>query len=424
MFKKTVLPNKLRLIAVPMKETKATTLYVGVKVGSRYEEKEQNGISHFLEHLFFKGTKKRPSTLLISQELDGIGASYNAFTSEEMTGFYIQAESSKFALILDVLYDILQNSLFAQEEIERERGVILEEANMYKDTPLKYIFDLYKLLLYGDTPLGRLIIGQAEQIKSFKREDFLRYKEKFYVPAQIVLAAAGRLEEKSVDKIGQYFGQIPSRPKHEPLPVSAIQKSPRVLLNYKKTDQAHLILGYKSIERASSLRYAQEVLNVILGASMSSRLFTEIRERRGLCYHISSETWYFNDTGSLLVYAGVPIKKTKEAIGLILKELVKVKDKGVTRAELQKAKDYLKGKMALRMESSFNQASFYADQELLLDEIKTPEEELEEIEKVRQEDIIRLTEKIMRPEGLNLAIIGPFKKKREFEALLTQVPRQ
>jgi len=419
MYQKTILSNKLRLITVPMKETKAVTLYIGVKVGSRYEQKEQSGISHFLEHLFFKGTKKRPSALLIAQELDSIGASYNAFTSEEMTGFYIQAESSKFILVLEILYDILQNSLFVQKEIERERGVILEEANMYQDAPMKYIFDLYKLLLYGDTPLGRFVIGQPEQIKSFRREDFFRYKEKFYVPAQIVCATAGRLGANTVDEITRYFGNLLDRPKHESLPVSVNQKTPRVLLNYKKTDQTHLILGYRSIKRSSPLRYAQEVLNVILGASMSSRLFTEIREKRGLCYHIASEVWYFNDTGSLLVYAGVPIKKAKEAISLILQELLKTRDKGVTRAEIQKAKDYLKGKMALRMESSYNQASFYADQELLLNKITTPEEELKAIADVEQEDINRLTRTIIRPEGLNLAVIGPFKKKEEFENMIS-----
>lgn len=418
MYQKTLLPNDLRIITVPMKETKAVTLYVVVKVGSRYEEKRQNGISHFLEHLFFKGTKKRPSTLLIAKELDGIGASYNAFTSEEMTGFFIQAEASKFSLILDVLYDILQNSLFLEEEIERERGVILEEANMYKDTPIKYIFDLYKQLLYGDTPLGRLIIGEPKQIKSFKRNDFTEYKEKFYTPAQMVLATAGRLNKEALKEIDQYFGKIPKGRRYEPPAVLETQKQPQLSLYYKKTDQAHLVLGYRSIKRASSLRYAQELLNVILGASMSSRLFLEIRERRGLCYHISSETWYFNDSGSLLVYAGVPIKKTEEAVKLILKEFLKIKEEGIAEEELQKAKDYLKGRMALRLESSYNQASFFADQELLLDDIKTPEEEIKEIEKVRQKDILTLAKEIIRPERLNLAIIGPFQDKEKFEKLL------
>jgi len=418
MFKKTLLPNNLRLITIPMKETKAVTLYLVVKVGSRYEGERQNGISHFLEHLFFKGTKKRPSTLLIAKELDGIGANYNAFTSEEMTGFYIQAESSQFALALDILYDILQNSLFHPREIERERGVILEEANMYKDTPLRYIFDLYKQLLYGDTPLGRMVIGRPENIKRFTKEDFIRYKKQFYTSAQIVVAMSGHLEKEMIREAERYFGQIPSGVRYEPPLITDKQTHPQCLLYRKKTDQTHLVLGFKSIPHDSPLRYGQKVLDVILGVTMSSRLFREIREKRGLCYHIASEVWYFQDTGSLLVYAGVPLPKTEEAIKLILKEFRKIREKGVTDEELRRAKDYLKGKMALKMESSYNQAAYFAEQELLLEKTKTPEEELKEIEKVKKNDIIKLAEKIIRPEKLNLAVIGPFEKKETFERIL------
>jgi predicted Zn-dependent peptidase len=418
MFNKIILPNKLRIIAAPMKETKAVTLYLVIKTGSRYEEKEQNGLSHFLEHLFFKGTKKRPTTLKIVKELDGIGASYNAFTSEEMTGFYISSEATQFLKILDILFDILENSLFAEKEIEREKGVILEEINLRRDTPMIYIFDLYKQLLYGDTPLGRLVIGQPSIIKSLKREDFLRFKEKFYVPENIVLGVAGKIGDREIEEVKRYFKNVRGKKTEELEPVLESQAKPEVLIYPKKTDQAHLILGYKSLKRSDPLRYAQEVLNVILGASMSSRLFIELREKRGLCYHISSDTWYFEDNGSLLVNAGVPIQKIKEAIKLILKEFDKFKQKGVTKSELKKAKDYLRGKMALRMESSYNRASFLADQELLLDDVKTPEEEIKEIEKVSQDDIMKLTSEIIKPEKLNLAVIGPFEDKERFKVLL------
>ncbi|MCX6807006.1 MAG: pitrilysin family protein [Candidatus Berkelbacteria bacterium] len=418
MYKKFVLSNNFRIITVPMKETKAVILYLIVKVGSRYEQKEKSGISHFLEHLFFKGTKKRPSTFIISKELDGIGASYNAFTSEEITGFYIQAEASKFNLICDVLFDILSNSLFDAKEIEKEKGVIAEEYNMRRDAPMSYIFDLYKQLLFKDTPLGRLVIGEPEVIKELKRDDFLTYKNQYYLPSRTVLGLAGSLKNENLNLVKNYAAKIKDNISTGALPAAYTQKIPEVLVFPKKTDQTHLIIGFRSVSRRSKERYIQEVLNVILGASMSSRLFIEVREKSGLAYHISSDTWYFDDTGSLIAYAGVPIAKTKEAIKLILSEFNKIRDRGVTEEELKKAKDYLKGKMALRLESSYNRAAYIADQELLLDEIKTPNEELEEYEKVTKKDIIRFAKKVLQRNKLNLALIGPFEKKEEFIKIL------
>lgn len=419
MFKKTILPNNLRVITAPMKETKAVTLYLVIKTGSRYETKEQNGISHFLEHMFFKGTKKRPSTLIIAKELDNIGANYNAFTSEEMTGFYIQAESSKFSLTSDILFDILENSLFESKEINKEKRVIIEEYNMRRDTPMAYVFDLYKQLLYGDTSLGRLVVGDPNIIKSFSKKDFIGYKNKFYLPSNIVLAAAGSFNTNDVALIKHYGSRLQDDHVNEFMSIIDTQTKPQSSVYFKKTDQAHLVLGYRSVPRNSSLRYIQEVLNVVLGASMSSRLFIEVREKRGLAYHISSDTWYFSDSGSLIAYAGVPIPKTKQAIKLILEEFVKIKEKGVSLSELKRAKDYLKGRMALRMESSYNCAAFLADQALLLNKVRTPEEELKEIEKVSQDDIMQFAREIIKPEKLNLITIGPFEKKEEFEKILS-----
>lgn len=418
MFKKTILPNKLRIITASMKETQAVTLYLVIRVGSRYEEKEQSGISHFLEHLFFKGTEKRPTTLEIAKELDSVGALYNAFTSEEMTGFYISAERKQFSLILDVLFDILENSLFAEEEINQERKVILEEINLRKDTPMVYVLDLYKQLLYGDTPLGRMVIGSPKTILNLKRDDFLRFKDRFYTPSQIVLAVAGNIKEKDLALINEYFKKLKPGPSYQPCLISEAQTAPKVNVYYKKTDQSHLALGFKSICRSSPLRYAQEVLNIILGASMSSRLFIQLREKRGLCYYVSSDTWYFQETGTLLVSAGVPIKRTEEAIEIVLEEFKKLKKEGPSDSEVKRAKDYLKGRMALKMESSFNRASFLADQELLLGEIKTPKQELKEIEKVKVADIMKLIKEIVTPQRVNLALIGPFKEKETFEKIL------
>ena len=418
MYQKTKLKNNFRVITAPMKETKAITLYLVIKAGSRYEQKEENGLSHFLEHLFFKGTKKRPDALSISRELDGIGASYNAFTAEEMTGFYIQAEKSKFPKIVDVLFDIILNSRFAQKEIDKERGVILQEMNMRQDTPMIYIFDLFKELLYGDTPLGRQVIGRPKIIKKIDRQDFLRFLARLYSANRMVIAVAGAIDEKVKQTIIKYTQKIKSQPEILAEGFSENQQKPKVYLFPKKTDQAHLILGYKTISRHSEKRHIQEVLNVILGTSMSSRLFIELREKRGLCYHVSSDSWFFDDTGSLLVYAGVKINKIDQSVSLILKEFNDIKERGIRPDELNKAKDYLKGKMALKMESSFNKASFFADQELLLSEIMTPEQELHEIGKVTSEAVKQFAKEIVRPQRLNLAVIGPYKDQKKFEALL------
>jgi len=418
-YQKIILPQELRLLLIPMRETRAVTAYLVVGTGSRYEKKQENGLAHFLEHLFFKGTKKRPTALDLAKELDSIGASYNAFTSEEMTGFYIQAEASKQALILEILADILQNSLFQPEEIEREKRVIIEEINLYQDTPNRYIYDLFKQLLYGDSPLGRLVIGEPETILKWQKKDLLDYQAKHYLANRMVLAIAGRFSQKVEKEIVSLFGSFKKGSVLAYPPIQEKQKEPAVSLFWKQTDQTHLALGYRSIKRSSPLRYAQELLSVILGGSMSSRLFIELREKRGLCYHVSAEPWYFDDTGAFLVYAGVPIKKTEKAIRLILKEFERVAKEGVTEEELKRAKEFIKGKFALRMESSYQRAVFFAEQELLLKEIKTPEEEMEAIERVQQKEIQELVQLIFQPNRLNLALIGPFENKEKFKQLLT-----
>ena len=417
-YQKIILPQELRLLLIPMRETRAVTAYLVVGTGSRYEKRQENGLSHFLEHLFFKGTKKRPTALDLAKELDSIGASYNAFTSEEMTGFYAQAEASKQSLVLEILADILQNSLFQLEEIEREKGVIIEEINLYQDTPNRYIYDLFKQLLYGDSPLGRLVIGEPKTILKWQKKDLLDYRAKHYLANRMVLAVAGRFSQEAEKEIVSLFGSFKKGSVLAYTPIQEKQKEPAVSLFWKQTDQAHLALGYRSIKRSSPLRYAQELLSVILGGSMSSRLFIELREKRGLCYHVSAEPWYFDDTGAFLVYAGVPIQKTEKAIRLILKEFERVAKEGVTEEELKRAKEFVKGKFALRMESSYQTAVFFAEQELLLKEIKTPEEEMEAIERVQRKEIQELVQLIFQSNQLNLVLIGPFENKEKFKRLL------
>ena len=419
MFKKTIFENGLRVITVPMKNTQAVTVLVLVGTGSKYETKAQNGISHFLEHMFFKGTKKRPNTLKIAETLDKVGGAYNAFTSKEFTGFWAKVEKSHFDLTLDWLSDLLLNSKFDSSEIEREKKVIIEEINLYLDTPVKYIVDLWEKLLYGDQPAGWMIIGEKENILKFERKDLLHYFKKHYSALNTVICVAGNFDQKGViTKIKKYFRNIPKIPPRQRIKVKEIQDSPKTLLHYKKTDQTHLCLGVRGYNLSHPKRYALELLSVILGGNMSSRLFILVRERKGLAYYISTSSEFYTDSGYLVTQAGVPHEKVDQVIKLILKEYKRQKERKVSLSELKKAKDYLKGTLILNLESSDAQASFYASQELLLGKILTPKEKFAKIDEVTPRDIQKVAQDIFRPEKLNLALIGPHKNKERFQKLL------
>jgi len=419
MFKKIVFKNGLRLITVPGKNAQSVTILVLVKTGSKYEKKEINGISHFLEHLYFKGTKKRPTPISVAETLDRVGGIFNAFTGEDYTGYWAKVASSNFDLALDWVSDIFFNSLLPKEEIEKERGVILEEINTYLDIPALHIQDLWTELLYGNQPAGWPITGRKENILKMSRQELINYRERQYVAENTLISVAGNISlEQALKGIKKYFQKIKIKKPFGKEKVIENQTKPSMLLKFKKTDQTHLCLGVRGYNSFHPKKYIQELLASILGGMMSSRLFVEIRGKLGLAYSISTSTEDDPDTGYLVTRAGVDNKRADIAISAILKEYKNISQKKVSKEELKKAKDHYKGTTALYLEQSESKASFFARQELLENKILTPEEVFNKIDKITAEDILAVAKDVFKPEKLNLAIIGPFKDKEKFKRLL------
>lgn len=418
MFNKTTLKNGLRIITSPMKGTRTVTVLAMVGTGSKYETRKINGISHFLEHMFFKGTKKRPTALDIAEAIDQVGGEYNAFTSKESTGYYAKVGSRHRGLVMDVISDILLESRFAPEEIEREKGVIIEEINMYLDTPIAYVSDLFEILLYGDQPAGWLVIGSKENIKAMNRDKLLDYFKQQYVASDTVILVAGDIEEAKVIKEVEEYFKIRKGKYIDKSSVKEKQSKPAGLIHYKKTDQTHFCLGVRSYDYSSKDYFVLQILSSILGGGMSSRLFTEVREKRGLAYHISCSSENYTDTGYLVVQAGVGNDKVTESIKVILDEFNKIKDKKVPGKELTKVKEYIKGKLLLSLESSSSLAFWLGHQEILKKKMLTVDEIFEKIDAVASEDIQRVAGDISQNNKLNLAVIGPFKDKDKFDRVL------
>jgi len=418
-YQLTKLDNGLKIITAPLASTKAVTILFLFGVGSRYEDVRLSGISHFLEHMFFKGTNKRPTTLDISRELDSVGAGYNAYTGEEYTGYFVRITSDHFDLGLDILTDMLFNSKFDAQEIEREKGVIVEEINMYNDEPRAKVEIIARELFYGDQPLGRKITGEKETVTSFTREDFINYRKAYYNPSNMIVAVSGGGRENEwLEKLKTKLKEHADLEAKKFEPVEESQTEPQLAISHRETDQAHFILAFRSMKRTDKRRPILRILSNLMGQMMSSRLFIEVRERRGLCYYINSEIVDFNDTGAWAVSAGVDIKRIEEAIEVILKEIKKLKSEKITEEELSRAKENLKGHLYLSLEESMQVADFLAEQALLWGEIKDPDQVAAELDRVTIEDIQKLAESIFVAENLNLAIVGPFKEKEKFEKLL------
>ncbi len=420
MYNKHTFPNGLRLVTVSMKNTKAVTVLVLVGAGSKYEDKKNNGISHFLEHMFFKGTNKRPNTLTLAETLDRVGGSYNAFTGKEYTGYWAKVDSKHLDLAFDWVSDIFLNSKLEAKEIEREKGVITEEINVYRDTPIDYVEDLWDSLLYGNQPAGWSVLGRKEIIAKLEREQFLNYLNNHYLAKNVVIIAAGDIKEvKSLKlKVKSYFANIKTGRQQLKKRVIEKQTKPQVLVHYKKTDQSHFYLGVRAYDIFDERKYALGLLAVILGGNMSSRLFISVREREGLAYYVHTLAGAYTDHGYLTTNAGVDNNRVEKAIEIILKEYKKIAQEKISEAELKKAKDYIKGNTILGLESSDANASFVGMQEILTNKILTPEEKFAKIEEVTVEDVRKVAKNIFCPEKLNLALIGPFKDKRQFEKLL------
>lgn len=419
LYKKTTLDNGLRIITIPMENANSVTVLILVGTGSKYETKDINGISHFLEHMFFKGTKKRPNTLKISETLDSVGGEYNAFTSKEVTGFWAKVDKKHSDVALDWISDIFLNSKFDEKEMEREKGVIIEEVNMYLDTPTAYIGDLWETLLYGDQPAGWRVIGEKENIMSFNRKKVVDYYQSHYSPANTIICIAGAIEEAE-DKAKKYFGSMKADQASQKIKAKEIQNQPEILLHNKKTDQTHFCLGVRAYDLFDKRKYALSLLSVILGGNMSSRLFIKVRERNGLAYSIHTSADNSTDTGYLVTQVGTDHKSIEKAVKLILEEYKDLRENKITEKELQKAKDYLRGVTSLSLDSSDVQTSFYGLQELLEKNILTPEEKFKRIDEVSVDDIKNIAEDIFVPEKLNLAVIGPAEEdyKEKLQQLL------
>ena len=404
---------------MPMKGVESMAVMIGVGAGSRYETKETNGLSHFLEHMVFKGTKNRPTNLDIASDLDGIGGEFNAGTSKEFTIFHVKANAVHQPLAFDVLSDIVLNSKLEAEEIEKERGVIIEEINMYEDTPMVKIAEVFESLLYSPTSLSWYIAGQKENIRNIKREDFVTYQKRLYYPGNMVVVKAGKVEEKeALDLTKKYFGHLKSSPKEEFHPFSYNQKEPKVRLRQKRTNQSHFCLGVRGYSHSHPDRYALVVLSNLLGGSMSSRIWDQLRGKRGLAYYAKTTEDNYLDTGYLVSQVGVDINKIDEVIKIILEQYWLLSKEKVGLKELNKAKECEKGRFILSMEDSQNVAEFYALQALLDEKMMDTQEVIEIIDKVTPEDIQRVAKDIFTPEKLNLAIIGPYNDEERFLKLL------
>lgn len=423
-YEKLTLKNGLRVILAPMKETQTVTVLMMTGTGSRYETRKQNGLSHFLEHMFFKGTEKRPTSLSITEELDAIGGDYNAYTSKDRTGYYAKVDAKHADIALDVVSDIFLNSKIDAEEIERERGAILQELNMYEDSPARKVGDVFEELLYGDHPLGWDIIGTKENIKTLKRPDFIKYIKQHYIASNVVVGIAGKFDvEKMKKDIAKIFADIRTGKNMTCKGVKESQKKPDVLVRHKKTDQTHFVLGVRTFDFNHPDRYVLSVLSTILGGNMSSRLFISVRERKGLAYSIHTFTDTSFDVGYLATQCGVEHGNLEETVTTILEEYSKIGEELVSEKELNKAKEFIKGSAVMHLESSDEVVSYLVDQELIKGKIQLPEEVFKKIDAVTSEDIVRVAKIIFQEKNLNLAIIGPHKNTKKIERLLYFSPK-
>lgn len=420
-FHSKKIKNGLTAISVPMPSFESATVLVMVGAGSRYETRLNNGISHFLEHMAFKGTEKRPSAVGIASLIDAIGGEVNAFTSKEYTGYYIKSAADHAELSADILSDMLQNSLLNSSEIEKEKGVIIEEINLYEDMPARKLSDVFERLLYGDTPLGWDIAGEKDVIRKVSREDFVEYMKSLYSANNMtVIVAGGITADASFDLIEKYFGKMPAFDTLSYKDIHLAQKKPQVFIKHKKTDQAHIEMGFRTVPTNDARKRVFSVLAAILGGGMSSRLWHKIREDKGLAYYVRAETENYQDNGYIAATAGVDPKRIDEAVKIMVSEfsLFAKGQAGVTKEELTKAKEFLKGHLVLELEDSRSVAVYYSTQKTLEEKVKNPDEIIAEIDKVSLEDINKIAKEFFKPENLNLAVIGDFKDTERFRKLL------
>src|SRR3989344_6528897 len=407
-FKKKILKNGLRAIVAPMKDSPTVTALILVETGSKYETKKINGLSHFLEHMCFKGTTMRPMARDISTELDALGTHYNAFTSQEYTGYYVKGDAKHFKKLFDVVSDIYLNSTFPETEMEKEKGVIIEEINMYEDMPQAHVQDIFAELLYGDQPAGWNIAGPRENIRAMKRVDFMKYKNEHYVPkATTVVIAGGIKETEAMSFVKKIFGGLKNKSKAGKIKTKEVQKTAQFKQKEKKTDQTHMVLGFRSFDIWSKKNPAVGVMVSVLSGGMSSRLFQKLREDMGVCYYVRASNSPTTDVGSFEISAGVTNNRVLEVTEEILKECKRLKTELVSKQELEKVKEYIIGNSKMALEASDDIANFLGGQEILKHEIKSPEEKFKQVRAVTATDIKRVANEIFQNNKLNMAFIGP-----------------
>jgi predicted Zn-dependent peptidase len=417
-FEKFELGNGIRVVTAPMPQVQSVSCFVMLAAGSRFETPDSKGIAHFSEHMFFKGTERRPTARTISAEIDAIGGEFNAFTGKELTGYYVKCGAETRGVALDVLTDMLLNSRFDTEEIEKEKGVILEEMNVYLDTPARYVGSVYDRLLYADQPLGWDILGTRETIEAATRETFASYLDTWYRPERIVVGIGGRIDDGLREELEALLGGLEPAQTGAPAPVALPPDGSPVALHTKQSEQAHIILGVRGYPIGHPDRYALQLLAVVLGGGMSSRLFTEVRERRGLAYYVHAAGSSYTDTGTVYAGAGVDVSRVDEAITTILAELRKIADEPVPADELEKARGYAKGRFVLRLESPQGTIQYGLRREVLEGEIEDPEELVRQLDSVTAEDVQRVARDLFEGTRLYLAAVGPFDDPARFEKLL------
>jgi predicted Zn-dependent peptidase len=418
-YQRDQLSNGLRVLTAPLDHAQSVACYVMLAAGSRYETAANRGIAHFSEHMFFKGTERRPTARDLAMEVDKIGGEFNAFTSKEYTGYYIRCAGEQRDVALDVLVDMLRNSKFDGEELEREKGVIIEEMNMYFDTPRDYVGSVYEELIFGSNPLGWETLGTRETVSAATRETFMDYVGHWYTPQRMVVGVAGAVGDGLLPRLEELLGDMSGNGAGSPAPAEvAATKEPRVRIHRKDSDQANVCIGVPSYPLDHPDRYVLQVLGTILGTGMSSRLFLEVRERRGLAYYVYALNSSYTDTGTLVSQAGVDLNRAEEAVGVIADEFKKLADERVGEEELDKAKALAKGRFVLQTESPNGLMLFGLRREVLEGGAIEPEELLAGIDAVTADDVQRVAQDVIGNAGMNLAVIGPFDDEETFAKLL------
>ncbi|MDD4908197.1 MAG: pitrilysin family protein [Candidatus Omnitrophica bacterium] len=411
MYKKAVIKNGIRVVSHDMPDRQSAALGIWIDVGSRYETKKISGIAHFLEHLIFKGSRKY-SCRQIKESIEGIGGALNGFTSEEFTAYIAKFPANCFDRILNVLSDMVLNPLFPPEEIEKERTVIIEEIKMYKDLPQSYVSQLLDGMLWPKHPLGENIAGTIESVKGLSRKDLRAFKEKHYSAPHILIAACGRLDQDEIlGKIEKRFGNTAVVKRGHYIGVKEDQSHPAIKVFNKDTEQTHLALGFHSLHRGHPDKHALGLLHIILGGNMSSRLFNEVREKKGLAYEIGTGIARLHDSGAFIVHAGIDNHKVKPALEVILRELERVKEKLVTEDEFRRAREFYTGQLTLALEDTMDHMLWVGESMIALDKTYTLEDIINQVNEVTRQDIQRLARQIFNKNKVNLALIGPLKEQ-------------